>query len=272
MIDKQKLRALSKFDDVEELKNAACQIENSREFKIWLSVWNSRMSYQIFLENNRSVKLNFKKLNSVNLFIIKNTDRWRKQKKLVKDIHNVISSGFSYQDHLIARKYNDKSHDQDPYAFFRYLRNFIIHENAFSLVTKLENRSIFQAMNKGPFIAYLQSKLNTNIENNTKRDQKERKKLEGVLKYTINLPEVFNFEEIYNSYQENIIGLHYRYIKKVVKANLSSLKNLHLRAEAHEMRCSNYHQNSNISISDISSLLNSYQIRYLRILIKKSWK
>ncbi|SOD15064.1 hypothetical protein [Pedobacter xixiisoli] len=268
-INTQEFYALNRnFDEADELRNAALQIESSAEFKIWLQIWDSRMSYLIFLENNRSAKLHFKNLNSVNLFISKDTDRWRKQRKLVKDIYNVINSGFSYQDHLISRNYHDNSNSKDTYTFFRYLRNFIVHKDTFPLLTKLENTSIFQAMNKSAFVSYLQSKLDNNIANDTQRDQRERPKLEKALEYTNNLPEVFNFEKIYDSYQEDVIGLHHRYIKKLVKAHLRELKKLYSKTTAHEISRSNYLQKYNISISDISRVLNSYQMRYLKILSK----
>src|SRR5690606_6191746 len=105
----------------EELDKKRATIECSNGFEAWTTLWTSRMSYLIFLENNRSLKLNIKQMNSIDLICEAEEMRWRKQRKLVRDLHNTVGSGFSFKDHLNYRNnYTESSESNDISLFFKF--------------------------------------------------------------------------------------------------------------------------------------------------------
>lgn len=155
-------------------------VESLPGHTIWVELWSSRISFLIFIENNRSTKLSIKRLNTIDLTKLSLEVRWREQRKLVKDLYNVIGSGQSLKDHLNYRNsYNSNKEITDLARFFKVLRNFLIHNDSFELTSRITSNidtgvKKYQAMGKSRFLNYLKERMQK-LSATESRDLKEKK-------------------------------------------------------------------------------------------------
>lgn len=219
-----------------EVKN---KIENSEAMAVWKKFLRGRSSYLIFLDNAKTVRNSIKNLNSITLDELSNDHRWRLQRRIVKDLHNAISSGQNFLDHLQhSHHFTEKVHDKEYSVFFRELRNYLVHNETFNLVTRNEYKKdyepkFYQAMDKTAFYAFVNEK-GVKINNKVQSDPSKVSKREGeLLSELLNLlyfldekDRFFDFEPILDQY---IISLNLYYSKWVLsvlkkKITISKLK------------------------------------------------
>ncbi len=205
----------------------------------WKAFQQARSSYLIFLDNSRAVRISIKKLNLVPLGDMSIDKRWRLQRELVKDLHNVIVSGQNFLDHLKhTHKFNEAVHEKDYSIFFRELRNFLVHNDAFPLVTRNEYKreqepKFYQAMDKSTFYAFV-NKKGIRIFDKFKSDPAKLSKSESVLlsellsllNFLDDRETYFDFEPILYQYTLSLNAYYSKWVlnflkKKVKLTNLT---------------------------------------------------
>lgn len=262
MINQQTLLLFKQQAKIDERR---VLIKSSLGFKIWSEILHSRMSYLIFLENNRTMRLCITHLNTTDLFAVPDEVRWKKQRKLVTAAYNVISSATSFKDHLNYRnRYNSSSGEIIVVRFFKLLRNFLIHNDTFSLTSRKEwnidkGIKVYQAMDKKTFLDYLVTTHRENLPKNDGQAKKYQKQLQDTITFVESLPELFDFEPLYKNFVADINLYHHQWIKHKVKKNIAVLTEFAKQVEEHH--------------KEETSILIKIQLRYLKLLLnKKHWK
>lgn len=236
----------------------------------WKAFLQARSSYLIFLDNSRVVRISIKKINLVPLGELSINKRWRLQRELVKDLHNVMVSGQNFLDHLKhTHRFSESVHDKDYSVFFRELRNFLVHNDAFPLVTRNEYKRdheprFYQAMDKSTFYAFVNKKgikildkLKSEPAKVTKRESVQLSELLSLLNFLDDRETYFDFEPILYQY---ILSLNAYYSKWVLNILKKEVKLSTLTKFAQDMEVAHLHFHKVFSES---------RLRYLRIAIFK---
>jgi len=235
----QYLLKMERFDKLIHANKIRKEVDSSEAMALWKKFQQGRSSYLIFLDNSKAVRDSIRQLNSIALNGLSNDKRWRLQRTIVKDLHNAISSGQNFLDHLHqTHHFNEKVHDKEYSVFFRELRNYLVHNDSFNLVTRNEYKKdhepkFYQAMDKSAFYNFVNAK-GMKIYNKVESDSSKVSKREGeLLSELINLlnflderDTLFDFEPVLDQY---IISLNAYYSKWVLsilkkKITVSSLK------------------------------------------------
>lgn len=266
------------FESRIEIDKFKKSIEQTQAFNICKELFDSRMSYVIFLDNNRSLKLSFRELNSLDLSSVPERIRKQKQRNFIKNLHNTIGSAFSFQDHLNYR--NSHSLSPGKYLlsdFFRFLRNFLIHNDTFPLISKqIWNRGgskRFESMDTDKFLQYL------NVCLSKTEDLKKQIKIKELLNYIKTFSNSFDFEELYDQYFTYIFFCHHLWIKKklynkkILKEFVDKINEYDLKVEEYNNKIKELQKNENACILNNFSILSKEQFRYIKVIIqKKDWK
>lgn len=206
------------------------EIKNSSGFYALLELNTIRTSYFIFSENYRNYSKTLKCYYSVSSNILNNSvKRWHRQKNVIKDIHNVVSSAKSYVDHLkqiectaIAKKRVHEFEREPLFNFIRALRNFLVHREPLYLSSRIENHTIkgeistlqYESFKKQTFEAYLEMR---SVEAKKSYDRM-------ALEYLKNLPEIINLNLIFSELKDLLSNLHSWFVLNYVNANRLSFK------------------------------------------------
>jgi hypothetical protein len=204
----------------------AQRIRESSGFKT-LRILNSiRTSFTIYSENYRTLS---KTLNdfysSSNIISDNSVKRWRRQRIIVKDIHNLVSAAFSYVDHTkkkdcfkIVKTRIDEDFEQNQlYNFIRALRNFLIHQEPLYLISRQENYRIetgdilskqYESMKNDSFEGYLSNSFINSKGKNTKDKM--------ALDYLRSLPGYINLNTIFADYNSHITTFHHWFLLSLV--------------------------------------------------------
>jgi len=74
-------------------------------FAVFKNISALRISYSIYYENYRTIKRSFKTYYSDENLINQNSvKRWRKQRIIIKDFHNLVTSAQSYVEYIKTGK------------------------------------------------------------------------------------------------------------------------------------------------------------------------
>lgn len=216
--------------EIQFLKRAMA-IRNSSGFHALLELNTIRTTYFIFSENYRIYLKTLKHYYLDQSNILNNSvKRWHRQKIVIKDIHNLISSTISYVDHINnsncsnnVKEEIEKIKNKPLYNFIRALRNFLIHREPLYLSSRIENHTIetgeisslqYESFNKQTFEAYLEEK-----SENTKKSNDRM-----ALNYLKTLPENINLNLVFNELKDLISTFHFWFVLNYVKTNRESLK------------------------------------------------
>lgn len=268
----------TKFKEFKEIGDKYAlykQLETSNSMLIFKNFLKARSSFLVFLDNGIVVKQTVKFLNTKSIDDLDTNYRWRIQRRLVKDLHNVISSGQSFLDHLKhSHNYTEVVHEKVYAVFFRELRNFLIHTSTFSLVTRREYKiynqsNIYQAMDKTEFNSFVNKKAmeiwDKSIKDTSKmtsRDKTLGRELMDLLHFLDDRETYLNFEPLLELYI-NSLTTYYKiwtsnFLKERVK--LHHLKNFVNDAEAVCTVFSGFFTPSRIRFLKISLFLKSRSI------------
>ncbi|RQO74533.1 hypothetical protein DBR43_03845 [Pedobacter sp. KBW06] len=264
---------MEKFDKIIEVLNVKQKVDESECMVLWKTFLQGRSSYLVFLDNSKTIRDSIRKLNSTPLRQLQIDQRWREQRRIVKDLQNVISSGQNFLDHLkYSHNFSEEVYDKTYTIFFRELRNYLVHNDTFKLVTKNEYNidqepKFYQAMDKSLFTSFIIKKakekydcikLNTTEDN--KRDGKQFCEWMSLLKFLDEKEPMFDFEPILNHY---IISLNAYYSNWVLSILKKKVKLFLLKKFSEDMKIVNNHFFSQFSES---------RLRYLRLAIFKKEK
>jgi hypothetical protein len=230
---------MRKLDNLISAINIRDEVYASKAMDVWKMFQNGRSSYLIFLDNSKIVRSSIKKLNSIAFRGLNNDGRWRLQRAVVKDLHNAVSSGQNFLDHLhYTHGFSEKVHDKEYSVFFRELRNYLVHNNSFDLVSRSEYRQdteakFYQAMDKQAFYKFVNdkrlkicNKLQSDPATVLTRENELLRDLSVLLNFLDNKEDPFDFAPILNQY---IVSLNEYYSKWVLlllkkQVTMSSLK------------------------------------------------
>ncbi len=230
---------MEKFDNLIHANKIRKEVDGSEAMALWKKFQQGRSSYLIFLDNSKAVRDSIRQLNSIALNGLSNDKRWRLQRTIVKDLHNAISSGQNFLDHLHqTHHFNEKVHDKKYSVFFRELRNYLVHNDSFNLVTRNEYKKdhepkFYQAMDKSAFYNFVNAK-GMKIYNKVESDSSTVSKREGeLLSELINLlnflderDTLFDFEPVLDQYIISLNAYYSKWVLSVLKKKItvSSLK------------------------------------------------
>lgn len=232
----------------------------SSGFLLYKDLQYIRSSYLIYYENKNSLKKSLKIINErfsdYENYNDSEISRWKRQRIIIKDLYNLISSAQNFTEHIKRDK--EILDISILFKFFRELRNMLVHQNSFELITrriftKDENKrvEVFQSMGKSDFLKYLEKRM---------KEMKDKKRIvyfEEIISYLNNLDDNFNFENILLQYCNGIDSLYRRQILNFTKENVSALNDFSIKVLA-------VHQIAN------NLPINKTENRYLRYLITKA--
>lgn len=264
---------MEKFDKIIELTKIKQQVDESESMALWKTFQQGRSSYLIFLDNSKTIRDSIRELNSIPLRELDINKRWRLQRWVVKDIHNVISSGQNFLDHLKhSHNFSEAVYDKTYTIFFRELRNYLVHNDTFKLVTRNEYKSdeepkFYQAMDKSAFTAFVNKKGNQiydriqlDSSKVSKREHELCSELLSLLNFLDEKEKLFDFEPILRHY---IISLNTYYSNWVLSILKKKVKLSILKKFTEDMKIVHNHFYNSFSES---------RLRYLRLAIYKKEK
>lgn len=240
-------------------------LRKSNNFNTIEVIRNIRAAYSIFYINylaySKVCNLFYKM--EISNMISNDCARWRKQRLIVCNVHNLLASGISFidcvekfwiSDILKNKKQRLFYNDDGFYHFIREFRNFLIHRQPLPLISKykcIENgkkvNKKYQAINIKEIHCYLNTKRDSEYLNFAKYYLSQQGK-------EINLDKIL--EKFYNLTKEFYNWLLLRYIYD----NRKSLRELISQIE-------NITGNNN---QDISLPIPESQKRHLKWLLKKA--
>lgn len=231
-------------------------------------------SFQIYIQNRVSYKRSIDKYYSRKLLSKRNASkRWRVQREIIRNIHNLIFSIIAYKEYVYKniQETDDKSKidkcfvDNDQFHVIRVLRNHIAHSEVLPLISRMKfNKDRFgqletfqyESMFKRNLIDYLEEIVNKN----PKREYDKR-----ALNWLKNEAENINLSYIFDSFHSTVASFHAEFILGFTKANLTILDTLSKEVQLlHTMA-------SELNI-DQSMLLSHTQLRHLNLLLYKAKK
>jgi len=248
-------------------------IKESSGFDALREIRTFRTSFSIYSGNYRVLAKTLKRYYANTKIHSENSvKRWRKQRIVVKDIHNLISSAHSYVEHISEKKSSKSSKNKIPaefenhplYHFIRALRNFLIHNEALQLISRkeyshTENGEVsilqYESMNKESFKSYL--------ETSTKNSHNTYDKL--AIQYLQQLPDKINLNTIMEEFHDLICSFHKGFILTYVSENKDDLHNLY--SEIMEL-----HKDAESNGLTQGHPITKAQLRHLHLLLKKSDK
>lgn len=188
-----------------------------------------RFSYLIFLDNMVSLNRTFKEFQKLDSFFESGFPKI--QRRLIKELYNLISSAENLKEHLRAEKVANLIEDRNDIHrhFFRELRNYLVHHGTFSLISKHNlyksesGETItekFQSMGKEKFIAHLETRIKIF---KIPKEIKHKKRTLKVLEYVRDLPMDFNFEILLSQYNKSIQTAYQTRMCTYVKKNFQPL-------------------------------------------------
>lgn len=249
------------------------EIRKSSGFDILQKIRIFRTSFSVYSENYRVLTKTLKQYYSNERILLENSvTRWRKQRIVVKDIHNVISSAKSYVDHIskmdssetVRQKIKAEFERNPLYHFIRALRNFLLHKEPLSLVSRIEHSRLktgqikslqYESMNKASFTNYLTQR--TSNGQNTHDTM--------AIQYLQQLPDKINLNTVMREFNDLLCSFHNWFILIYVTENNADLQNL--CSEIKEL-----HQDAATNGLTQDYPITKGQLRHLNILLKKSDK
>ncbi|WP_157280375.1 hypothetical protein [Pedobacter borealis] len=261
---------MEKYQAIFDANKVRTQLEESDAMVTWKKFQQGRSSYLIFLDNSKTVRQSIRKLNSIPMGHLDNDQRWRLQRTIVKDLHNIISSGQNFLDHLKhSHNFNESVHDKEYSIFFRELRNYLVHNDAFSLVTRNEYGNghapkFYQAMDKTGFKSFVNNKA-TKIYDKVQTEPTKVSKREGellselftLLNFLDEKETLFDFEPILEKY---ILSLNAYYSKWVLSVLKKKVKLSEITKFTEDMETVHKHFPNSYSKS---------RVRYLKLAVAK---
>ncbi|TKC06801.1 hypothetical protein FA048_16520 [Pedobacter polaris] len=91
---------MEKYTKIIEANKVRNEVYQSDMMGLWKAFLQGRSSYLIFLDNSKTVRDSIRHLNAIPLGQLDIDKRWKLQRKIVKDLHNALSSGQNFLDHL----------------------------------------------------------------------------------------------------------------------------------------------------------------------------
>jgi hypothetical protein len=259
----------------EEFINLFKQAKDCKGFNVYKYLSIIRIAVSVYYENYQSFKKSTQEFyfheNLINENSIK---RWRRQKLIIKDVHNLISSAQSYFDYLNGiesqsfipelkiRQINEELNTKPICQFVRSLRNFIIHNQILPLISvkaypnKLDVNNDFvryESIDKRLFDNYLSDRILNpkNIKDKIAKD------------YLDNMPPKINLNIILEEFTTYIKGFHQSIVIQIVTGNKDSLVDFLNKVHETHRHAEKYNLNKSIPVTQS-------QERHLKYLIYKT--
>jgi hypothetical protein len=226
---------MEKFDKIVHANKIRIEVDGSEAMALWKKFQQGRSSYLVFLDNSKAVRDSIRKLNSIALNGLGNDQRWRLQRIIVKDLHNAISSGQNFLDHLKqTHHFNEKVHDKDYAVFFRELRNYLVHNDSFNLVTRNEYKKdhkpkFYQAMDRSAFYNFVSvksgkiyDKVKSDRSTVSKREKELLSELLNLLNFLDGKDTLFDFEPILDQYIISLNTYYSKWVLSVLKKKITA--------------------------------------------------
>jgi len=214
-------------------RNLDASLLETNIYKLFKSYLKGRSSYLVFLDNSRDVKLSIAKLNKSALSSFPINARLKLQRQIVKNLYNTISAGQTFVEHLKeGHKFSEAAHLKIYSIFFRELRNYLIHTDTFSLVSRTEggvDRNIknYQTMDKTDFQSFISRKANAlmnKVFNNPPTAKPHEAKLFAELldlnNYLNEHEKLIDFEPLLSEYIHSLIKYYRRWITLLLKKHV----------------------------------------------------
>lgn len=139
------------------------KLNNHKGYEVYRVIMSYRSSLSIFNQNFLDLKKLLSTPDILNLLDENSIRRWRKQRNIQKCLFNTITSGLAYTDHVREKRKQEIVPNTSRYinentpilCFFRSLRNFIVHDNSFDLITVYRADVTFQSLKKVNFENHL---------------------------------------------------------------------------------------------------------------------
>ena len=244
IFNKERVRLINELDNLKATEGALIYRELTR----------LRTAIFIYKENYRILKKSLQKYHSDPQNIgINSVKRWRLQRILVKDFHNVIMSARAYVEQ------NNKNYLSDPFhCFMKELRNFIVHKEGLRLISKATteegNRIRYESVDLKNFAVYLDEQIQKHKDWNGLKYAKE---------YFSKLPNKVSFNKLLEEYDIKITSYHVDFFLSKVKANSTPLEELVKKVTALHQRAKELDMTTDYPITEA-------QLRHLRYLINSS--
>ena len=198
------------------------EIRASHEFRSFKSLLKLKMIYFIYRQNYIELR---KSLNEYyihpNILEYNSIKRFRRQRILIKDFHNVLASA------RVLAEFIDKNYLQDRFhCFMKELRNYIMHVSHLPLTSKMTSGRIlpprYESIQKEDFQTY----LNQQVEQFPKRIG-----LKLANKFLLQTQDSINLNEIFAQYDEKLKCLHKVCVSNHIKRNSTDLQYLIMLTE-----------------------------------------
>lgn len=223
---------------------------------IYKDLMHLRTAIFIYKENYRILKKTLKSYHSdIRNLNSNSVKRWRQQRVLIKDFHNVLTSVRTY----IEQHDYQESYLKDPFhCFMKELRNFIIHKQTLRLVSKAtaEKRKFirYESMDWKAFENYLDEQIN---------EHKKRNGLKYAKDYLLSLSGKVSLDKVLEDYDRKVSLFHKGFLLDKVRANSGQL-------EEFAKEVTNIHQKEREIGMTTDYPITKPQLRHLLFLIIKS--
>ncbi|MCR8667402.1 hypothetical protein NO995_06905 [Aestuariibaculum sp. M13] len=230
--------------------------ESSNELKIVQGIFNIQISFFIYRENYRLLKRNLKSnYNDIETITSNNQKRAHFQKKIIKDLHNTITSARSFLEYFDKEK---SFLENDFHCFMKELRNYLVHQDHIPLISKLKYNQLEQKRFESFNTFFFNEYLDKQIEEYPKRNGLKKAKL-----FIHKIGNEPSLNEILTSYDEKLNEFYKKLIMNIISAYYTALKNLVQEINSLNIKL----KNCNLNI-DTHSPLTEAKLKYLKLLLK----
>jgi len=260
------------FENATKVISNAMSAQTTDGYKIFWEILRLRNSYLIYLDNKIALSnelIHFEEYFSSLSTSEKNTRR--RQRAISKNIFNMIASAQALKEHLRinCEKLCSPPSNKNSFYLFRELRNYIIHQASFPLISKrsgkiVKNERILIVTHHFDMPRMLD--FISNKKDNPNISQKQKKQLEDLVEFIRDLPEDLSFTKMIQDFDREVIDFYKRWVISYVKLNRKNLLKLEETAlQIHSMPIDE--KGSKI----INLPINIYQRRWLKILLKSKY-
>jgi len=242
------------------------KVKTSEAIKLYKLLSGTRQSFIIYKYNHIRLKKRLTRYyqDQLNTF---NDDikRWRIQRKIIGDFHNVISSAQHFIEYLKKGKRQTNFKDEleselksrfisnELYEFIFVLRNYISHVNRLPLISRMElvkdkkriNPISYESLDKRKMLEYIES---------------EKPKYSQAKSFLNRSEDFINLNDVIFDFDKNLNGMYDWFVQKFTKANKLKIEELVFITE----ECFSFAKNFGF---EQSIPLNKIQVRHLKILL-----
>lgn len=206
--------SIAYYDKLDKGFKMVNEIRISNAYSTFQDLLNLKMPYFIYRQNYIKLRKSLNEYYShPNILELSSIKRFRRQRMLIKDFHNVLASA------RVLAEFIDEDYLQDEFhCFMKELRNYIFHISHLPLISKwTSGRNLpvrYESIQREKFELY----LNNQIEEHPKW-----KGLRLAINFLVRIEDSINLNEIFEQYNQKLIILNEVCLINYLKNNSEEL-------------------------------------------------